>query len=87
MQIDPAKTAATLKTQVDTLTAKQAESRVGTRQEFERSSGLYDAKVNQQAGAGSVQDGTGPGDSAIAGPASPSAPGDCPAPLLSRDRS
>jgi RND family efflux transporter MFP subunit len=44
MQIDPAKQQATLKTQVDTVTAKQAEV-VWDQQEFERSSGLYDAKV------------------------------------------
>jgi RND family efflux transporter MFP subunit len=44
MQIDPAKQQATLKTQVDTLAAKQAEL-VWDQQEFERNSGLYDAKV------------------------------------------
>jgi RND family efflux transporter MFP subunit len=44
MQIDPAKQQATLKTQVDTVTAKQAEV-VWDQQEFERSNGLYDAKV------------------------------------------
>jgi RND family efflux transporter MFP subunit len=44
MQIDPAKQQATLKTQEDTLKAKQAEV-VWDQQEFERSSGLYDAKV------------------------------------------
>ena len=44
MQIDPAKQQATLKTQEDTLSAKQAEL-VWDQQEFERNSGLYDAKV------------------------------------------
>ena len=44
MQIDPAKQQATLKTQEDTVTAKQAEL-VWDQQEFERNSGLYDAKV------------------------------------------
>jgi len=44
MQIDPAKQQATLKTQEDTLKAKQAEL-VWDQQEFERNSGLYDAKV------------------------------------------
>ena len=44
MQIDPAKQQATLKTQEDTLAAKQAEL-VWDQQEFERNSGLYDAKV------------------------------------------
>ncbi|MGA9799849.1 MAG: efflux RND transporter periplasmic adaptor subunit [Terriglobales bacterium] len=44
MQIDPAKQQATLKTQVDTLAAKRAEL-VWDQQEFERNSGLYDAKV------------------------------------------
>ncbi|MGA9811897.1 MAG: efflux RND transporter periplasmic adaptor subunit [Terriglobales bacterium] len=44
MQIDPAKQQATLKTQEDTMTAKQAELK-WDEQEFERNSGLYDAKV------------------------------------------
>ena len=44
MQIDPAKQQATLKTQEDTVAAKQAEVK-WDEQEFERSSGLYDAKV------------------------------------------
>jgi RND family efflux transporter MFP subunit len=44
MQIDPAKQQATLKTQQNTLQAKQAEL-VWDQQEFERNSGLYDAKV------------------------------------------
>ncbi len=44
MQIDPAKQQATLKTQEDTLDAKQAEV-TWDEQEFERNSGLYDAKV------------------------------------------
>src|SRR6185312_16517564 len=44
MQIDPAKQQATLKTQEDTLAAKQAEVR-WDEQEFERNSGLYEAKV------------------------------------------
>ena len=44
MQIDPAKQQATLKTQEDTVTAKQAEVK-WDEQEFERNSGLYDAKV------------------------------------------
>ncbi len=44
MQIDPAKQQATLKTQEDTLAAKQAEL-VWDQQEFDRNSGLYDAKV------------------------------------------
>jgi RND family efflux transporter MFP subunit len=44
MQIDPAKQKATLKTQEDTVKAKQAEL-VWDQQEFERNSGLYDAKV------------------------------------------
>ena len=44
MQIDPAKQQAALKTQQDTLAAKQAEL-VWDQQEFERNSGLYDAKV------------------------------------------
>ena len=44
MQIDPAKQQATLKTQEDTLAAKQAEVK-WDEQEFERNSGLYDAKV------------------------------------------
>ena len=44
MQIDPAKQQATLKTQEDTVTAKQAEVK-WDQQEFERNSGLYDAKV------------------------------------------
>lgn len=44
MQIDPAKQQATLKTQEDTVAAKQAEL-VWAQQEFERNSGLYDAKV------------------------------------------
>lgn len=49
MQIDPAKQQATLKTQEDTLAAKQAEL-VWDQQEYERNSGLYDAKVvSQQA--------------------------------------
>jgi RND family efflux transporter MFP subunit len=44
MQIDPAKQQATVKTQEDTLAAKQAEVE-WDKQEFERSSGLYAAKV------------------------------------------
>ncbi len=44
MQIDPAKQQATLKTQEDTVAAKQAEVR-WDEQEFERNSGLYDARV------------------------------------------
>ncbi len=44
MQIDPAKQQATLKTQEDTLAAKQAEVK-WDEQEFERNSGLYDARV------------------------------------------
>jgi RND family efflux transporter MFP subunit len=44
MQIDPAKQQATLKTQEDTLAAKQAEVK-WDEQEFGRNSGLYDAKV------------------------------------------
>jgi RND family efflux transporter MFP subunit len=44
MQIDPAKQQATLKTQEDTVAAKQAEVK-WDQQEFERNSGLYDAKV------------------------------------------
>jgi RND family efflux transporter MFP subunit len=44
MQIDPAKQQATLKTQEDTLTAKQAEVK-WDRQEYERNNGLYEAKV------------------------------------------
>jgi len=44
MQIDPAKQQATLKTQEDTLAAKQAEVK-WDEQEFERNSGLFDAKV------------------------------------------
>ena len=44
IQIDPAKQQATLKTQEDTLAAKQAEVK-WDEQEFERNSGLYDAKV------------------------------------------
>ena len=44
MQIDPAKQQATLKTQEDTVKAKEAEV-VWDQQEFERNSGLYDAKV------------------------------------------
>ncbi len=44
MQIDPAKQQATLKTQEDTVKAKEAEL-VWNQQEFERNSGLYDAKV------------------------------------------
>ncbi len=44
IQIDPAKQQATLKTQEDTLAAKQAEL-VWDQQEFDRNSGLYDAKV------------------------------------------
>jgi RND family efflux transporter MFP subunit len=44
MQIDPLKQQATLKSQEDTLTAKQAELE-WDKQEFARSSGLYDAKV------------------------------------------
>jgi RND family efflux transporter MFP subunit len=44
MQIDPAKQQATLKTQEDTFKAKEAEL-VWDQQEFERNSGLYDAKV------------------------------------------
>jgi RND family efflux transporter MFP subunit len=44
MQIDPAKQQATLKTQEDTLAAKQAEVE-WDRQEYARSSGLYEAKV------------------------------------------
>ncbi|MBZ5652238.1 MAG: efflux RND transporter periplasmic adaptor subunit [Acidobacteriia bacterium] len=44
MQIDPAKQQAALKTQEDTLAAKQAEVK-WDEQEFERNSGLYDAKV------------------------------------------
>ncbi len=44
MQIDPAKQQATLKTQEDTVKAKEAEL-VWDQQEFERNSGLYDAKV------------------------------------------
>jgi RND family efflux transporter MFP subunit len=44
MQIDPAKQQATLKTQEDTVKAKQAEL-IWDQQEFERNSGLYDAKV------------------------------------------
>jgi RND family efflux transporter MFP subunit len=44
MQIDPAKQQATLKTQEDTVAAKQAELQ-WDEQEFERNSGLYNAKV------------------------------------------
>jgi RND family efflux transporter MFP subunit len=44
MQIDPAKQKATLKTQEDTVKAKQAEL-IWDQQEFDRNSGLYDAKV------------------------------------------
>jgi RND family efflux transporter MFP subunit len=44
MQIDPAKQQATLRTQEDTLAAKQAEL-VWDRQEYARNSGLYEAKV------------------------------------------
>jgi RND family efflux transporter MFP subunit len=44
MQIDPAKQQATLKTQEDTLAAKQAEVK-WDELEFERNSGLYEAKV------------------------------------------
>lgn len=44
MQIDPAKQTATLKTQEDTVRAKQAEL-VWDQQEYERNSGLYEAKV------------------------------------------
>jgi RND family efflux transporter MFP subunit len=44
MQIDPAKQQATLKTQEDTVAAKQAEVK-WDEQEFERNSGLYDARV------------------------------------------
>jgi RND family efflux transporter MFP subunit len=44
MQIDPAKQQATLKTQEDTVAAKQAEVK-WDQQEFERNSGLYEAKV------------------------------------------
>lgn len=44
MLIDPAKQQATLKTQEDNVTAKQAEL-VWDQQEFERNSGLYEAKV------------------------------------------
>jgi len=44
IQIDPAKQQATLKTQEDTLAAKQAEL-VWDQQEYDRNSGLYDAKV------------------------------------------
>ena len=44
MQIDPAKQQATLKTQEDTLAAKDAEVQ-WDRQEYERNSGLYEAKV------------------------------------------
>jgi len=44
MQIDPAKQQATVKTQEDTLAAKQAEVE-WDRQEYERNSGLYAAKV------------------------------------------
>jgi RND family efflux transporter MFP subunit len=44
MQIDPAKQQATLKTQEDTVKAKQAEL-IWDQQEFDRNSGLYDAKV------------------------------------------
>ncbi len=44
MQIDPAKQQATLKTQEDTVRAKQAEL-VWDQQEYERNSGLYEAKV------------------------------------------
>lgn len=44
MQIDPDKQQATLKTQEDTVTAKQAEVK-WDEQEFERNSGLYAAKV------------------------------------------
>ena len=44
MQIDPAKQQATLKTQEDTVKAKQAEL-IWDQQEYDRNSGLYDAKV------------------------------------------
>jgi RND family efflux transporter MFP subunit len=44
MQIDPAKQQATLRTQEDNVAAKQAEL-VWDQQEFDRNSGLYDAKV------------------------------------------
>jgi RND family efflux transporter MFP subunit len=44
MQIDPAKQQATLKTQEDTLAAKQAEVE-WDKQEYARNSGLYEAKV------------------------------------------
>lgn len=44
IQIDPAKQQATLKTQEDTLAAKQAEL-VWDQQEYDRNSGLYEAKV------------------------------------------
>jgi RND family efflux transporter MFP subunit len=44
MQIDPAKQQATLRTQEDNFAAKQAEL-VWDQQEFDRNSGLYDAKV------------------------------------------
>ena len=44
MQIDPAKQQATLKTQEDTLAAKQAEVE-WDKQEYARNTGLYDAKV------------------------------------------
>ncbi len=44
IQIDPAKQQATLKTQEDTVAAKQAEL-VWDQQEFDRNNGLYEAKV------------------------------------------
>src|SRR6185437_14126134 len=44
VQIDPAKQQATLKTQEDTVAAKQAEL-VWDQQEFDRNNGLYEAKV------------------------------------------
>jgi RND family efflux transporter MFP subunit len=44
MQIDPAKQQATLKTQEDTVKAKQAEL-IWDQQEYDRNSGLYEAKV------------------------------------------
>ena len=44
MQIDPAKQQATLKTQEDTVKAKQAEL-IWDQQEYDRNSGLHEAKV------------------------------------------
>ena len=86
MQIDPAKQQATLKTQEDTVKAKQAEL-IWDQQEYDRNSGLYDAKVVSKQALDQSKNGAGPGQSPVAGPAGAGPPGNRATALLPRDRS